>query len=158
MATAPPHVRRLAAVGPEPWTAGSQYDYADAFEALLSSPDGRSAEQWARCALEQAPRAVRLVIVVAQRGLLRLQLKGRADPRYVLGWQVVDSEPDVIKLAAHGPLLRAVIVGRRSSATAVQIKTFVFFERRLGKLVWTVVAPLHRGVARLLLRRAATSN
>ena len=154
-ATAPPRVHRLATVGSEPWTAGSRYDYADAFEATLAVPDGRSAEQWARCALEQAPRVIRIVIIVAQRVLLRLQLEGHSDPQHVLGWRIVASEPDVITLAAHGPLVRAVIVGRRSASTAVQIKTFIFFERRLGQLVWAAVAPLHRRVARLLLRRAA---
>lgn len=154
-ATPPPRVHRLATVGPEPWTVGSRYDYADAFEAQLAVPDGRSAEQWARCALEQAPRAVRVVIIFAQRALLRLQLEGHSDPQHVLGWRVVASEPDVISLAAHGPLVSAVIVGRRSAPTAVQIKTFVIFERRRGRFLWAAVAPLHRRIARLLLKRAA---
>lgn len=122
---------------------------------LLAEPDSRSAEQWARCALEQAPRAIRMVIVVAQRVLLRLRLARTTDQVHVLGWRVVASEPDVISLAAHGPLLRAVIVGRKSASTTVQIKTFVMFERRLGQLLWVAVAPLHRRIARLLLRRAA---
>jgi hypothetical protein len=133
-------------------------DYADAFEVRIDRPDHRSAEQWARCALERAPTVVRRVVVVAHRGVLRFRLGPLRSSDHVLGWQIRDSHPDTIELAAEGPLMSGLIVGRRTSPTTTQIETFVFFHRRSAATIWTLVGPLHRRIAPLLLKRAASDE
>jgi hypothetical protein len=148
-----PVTRRLPR--PAPADAGGRADYADAFEVRTDLPDHRSAEQWARSALEHAPRAVRGTILVAHRGLLRFRLGPLRSSSHVLGWRIRRSDPDRIELTAEGPLVSGLLVGRRTSPTVIQLETFLFFHRRSARLVWLAVGPVHRRFAPLLLRRAS---
>jgi hypothetical protein len=151
----PPAVDRL----PRPELAtphDGEPDYADSFEVHTAVPDGRSAEQWARDALENAPAVVRGVVLLAHRHVLRFRLGPLQSADHVLGWRIRKSEPDVIELTADGPLMSGLILGRRTAPTAVRIETFVFFHRQRAATIWTLVGPLHRRIAPLLLKRAAT--
>jgi hypothetical protein len=67
--------RQVPVVAGEPLLGGDRYSYADAFEIRLSEPDERSAEQFTRCAFEQASWPVRRTIAIAFRviGLRILQ-------------------------------------------------------------------------------------
>jgi hypothetical protein len=152
-----PRARRLAVVADEPLVGGDRYDYADSFEIRVGEADSRSAEQFARSALEQAPWPVRWTIRTAHERLLGLRLGPRSSRDHVLGWQIVLSEPDVVQLGASSPLLgRGVIVGRRLDPRCTRITTFVFYSRpALGRVVWAIAGPLHRRVAPYLLERAA---
>ena len=149
-----PPVERVA-VRPGPGLDG--YDYADAFQVHLEPGDRRTAEQFARCGLEQSPRLVRATIRGAQRRVLGLRLGPAAAPGHVLGWPVVRSEPDVVQLETRSPVLgRAVIVGQRAAEGTARISTYLFYRRpRLARLLWAAVGPLHRRIAPYLLRRAA---
>jgi len=151
-----PHAHRVP-VQPDEQIAGSNgYSYADAFEIRLRQPDGRSAEQFARCALENAPWPVRWTVSMAHRHVLRLRLAPASSPGHVLGWTIVASQPDLIQLEAVSPLLgRGVIVGRRVDPTRAVFTTFVYTRSALGRAIWAVVAPLHRRVATYLLEHAA---
>ncbi len=62
-------------------------DYADAFEIRLSATDPRTAEQFARDALENAPRHLRAA-VRAGWGVLGFRLGPRTSPRHVFGSRV----------------------------------------------------------------------
>lgn len=140
----------------EPVPGGGHYDYADAFEIHLPTPDGRTAEEWARSGLERAPTAVRRLVVWVHRHVLGFPLDPRPAPGTVLGWRIRSSEPEVIVLEAESGLLHGILVGRRGDATRTELTTFLFYRRpRLARLVWTLVGPLHRAVAPLLLTRAA---
>lgn len=140
----------------EPVPGGGRYDYADAFEIRLPTPDSRTAEEWARNGLERAPAAVRRLVVWVHRHVLGFPLDPRPSPGTVLGWQIGSCEPDAIVLEAESGLLRGVLVGRRGDPTQTELTTFLFYRRRrLARLVWTLVGPLHRAVAPLLLTRAA---
>jgi hypothetical protein len=130
------------------------YDYADSFEVVLAEPDGHSAEEWARTALEQSHPLVRRLIRVVHARVLCFDL-GPSDKQHILGWRIVSSDPDGLQLEAGGPLGRAVIVARRTSPTASAVSTYVFFTRQRARLIWAVVGPVHRRVAPYLLRRAA---
>lgn len=143
----------------EPLIGGERYDYADAFEILIPASDPRTAEQIARCALEDAPWAIRTIVDVAHRQVLRLRLGPRPSPDHVFGWTIMTSDPDVVHLEAVSPLLgRGVIVGRRVEPTRVVITTYVFFTRPApARAIWTLTAPLHRWVARYLLEHAAAT-
>ena len=140
----------------EPLIGGASYDYADAFEIEPPASDDRTAEQFARAALEGAPWPLRLTILVAHRYLLRLRLGPRSSPQHVLGWKIVTAEPDVIQLEAVSPLLgRGVIVARRPLPTSAVITTYVFFARpTLSRVVWMLARPVHRWAAMYLLEHA----
>jgi hypothetical protein len=143
----------------EPLLGDSRPDYADAFEIRTPEPDGRTAEQWARAALEQAPWPVRRVVLVAHRYVLRFRLGPLPSPDHVLGWRIEMSEPEVIRLQAESPLVRAVIVGRRPEPTRTVLTTALFFVRPMAaRVIWAAVVPVHRRVACYLLARAASAG
>ncbi len=132
-------------------------DYADAFEIRVPEPDERSPEQWVRSGLEDAPRAVRRIVLVAQRHLLLLRLYAPASPENVLGWRIRTSTAAVVELEASSPLLQALLVARKVDPTCVVFTTMLRYTRPLPAwAVWAVVAPVHRRVARHLLARAAS--
>ena len=148
--------RQIAVASEEPLLGGDRYDYADTFEIGIPASDPRTAEQFARHALEEAPWFIRTIVDVAHRRVLRLRLGPRPSPNHVFGWTIRRSEPDVVHLEAVSPLLgRGVIVGRRVERTRVVITTYVFFTRPApARAIWTFTAPLHRWVARALLEHA----
>jgi hypothetical protein len=148
-----PRARRRPVVADEPLIGSDRYDYADAFEVRLRSDDARSAVDVFRAGLEQAPRVMRGVVLIVHRVVLRLRLGPSSSADHVLGWQILASEPDVICLAAAGPLLRGVLVARVVPTRAV-LTTFVFYQHPAARIVWATVCPLHRRVAPYLLRRA----
>lgn len=147
---------RRIAVPEDPAVRG--FDYADAFWVRAPAPEERSAETLARIALERAPVPVRLVVRLAQRGVLRLRAARGPREDQVFGWQIVHSDPDELRLASDGPLLRAQIVARRLGPDEASVATYVWFSRPQARWVWPVVAPLHRAVAPRLLRYAASSS
>jgi hypothetical protein len=138
-------------------TVALRPDYTDVFEVTIPASDPRSAEAFARLAVEGAPWAVRTTIRVVHRYVLRLQLGPWSSPGHVLGWRIVRSEPSLVRLEAESPLLgRGVIVGERPEPTRARVTTSLFFGRpALGRAIWTVVGPLHRRIAPYLMRRAA---
>ena len=149
-------VRSSATEDPE--VRGS-VDYADCFEVSLDGPDHRPPLLWARAALEGMPPVLRAVVLVAHRRVLRLRLGPLAAEDHVLGWRVVESREDLVRLEADGPLIHGVLVGRRTGPTTVVLRTFVRFRRaRLARATWTVVGPVHRRVAPYLLARAARTG
>jgi hypothetical protein len=154
----PPRARRVPVAAEEPLIGSDRYDYSDAFEIRVREPDPRSAEQFVRCALEQAPWLVRSAVLTVQRNLLGLRLGPRPSPDHVLGWKILTSEPEVIHLEAVSPLLRGVLVGRRVDPTCVVITTYVFYTRPApARVVWKIAGPLHRRIAAYLLEHAAAA-
>src|SRR3954447_6458581 len=131
-------------------------DYADAFELPTPDPAGRPGEQWMRAGLEGAPAAVRTLIVLVHRHVLRLRLGAPDDRGQVLGWRIAVADEDVVRLEASGTLADAVIIGRRIDAPGIRLTTALRYRRpAVARLVWAVVGPLHRRIAPLLLDRAA---
>src|ERR1700710_1804271 len=119
---------RRAAVR-EPLEPGGSPDYADAFELQVSSPDQRTAEQWVRAGLEQAPAAVRRLILVVHRHVLRLRLGPLTDDAHVLGWRITMATADVVRLEAAGSLARGVLVGRRVDPSQIRLTTSLYYRR-----------------------------
>jgi hypothetical protein len=141
-------------VAPDLLSGEKSYDYADAFEIDLSRTDHRSPEQVFRHALRDASW-LRGLVPIVHRAVLRFRLGTQRSPDRILGWRVAFSGDEVIRLEAEGPLMRGVIVGRRTATTAV-LTTFLFYERAaLARAIWTAVGPVHRRVAPYLLKRAA---
>ena len=154
-----PRAGRVPVPSGEPLIGSDPYDYADAFEIRLRESDARSAEEFARCALEEPLWPVRGTVWIAHRYLLRLRLGPRSSPDHLFGWKILTSQPDVIHLEAVSPLLgRGVIVGRRPDPTRTVVTTYVFFTRpALGRVLWAVAGPLHRRLVAYLLEHAADS-
>jgi hypothetical protein len=154
------HARQVPVAAGEPLVGSARYDYADAFEIRVGETDARSAEEFARCALERAPWPVRWTVWSVHRHVLRLRLGPRSSPNHVLGWKIVTSAPDVIQLEAVSPLLgRGVIVARRPDPTCAVVTTYLFFARpTAARVLWRIVVPLHRWVARYLLEHSERSS
>jgi hypothetical protein len=103
-----PRARRIPVVAEEPLIGGDRYDYSDAFEIRVREPDARSAEQFVRCALEQAPWPMRTTVWIAQRNLLRLRLGPRSSPDHLLGWKILRPAPARVVWKIAGPLHRRI--------------------------------------------------
>jgi hypothetical protein len=134
-------------------------DYADAF--LLDVPVGeRTAEGWARQIFEEAPASTRRGLTAVWTAL-GLQLRSRPRERFVFGWELRCSTPDVALLATSSRLGVAgeLLVERRPDA--LLFCTFVHQRSRFGRVAWPAVEALHRPVVRAVLegasRRARTA-
>ncbi|KUI23438.1 hypothetical protein AU193_01430 [Mycobacterium sp. GA-1285] len=132
------------------------YDYADAFEVEVAESDSRVAEQFMRDALERSAPALRSLVLLVHRHVLRFRLGPLAAPDHVLGWRILTSEPDVVQLEAQGPIGRGVLVLRRVTPARGVLSTFVFFRHPVAPVIWTIVGPAHRRVAPYLMERTVS--
>lgn len=139
----------------DPALGGALFDYADCFEMSAAAPEEGSMESFARAALESAPLALRFVILVAHRLVLRFRLGPLSSSDHVLGWRIVTSAPDHVVLDAVGPLMRGVMVCRKTGPRVTVLRTFVMYRHPAARHGWSVVGVLHHRVAPYLLRRAA---
>jgi hypothetical protein len=141
----------------EPLIGAARYDYADCFEIRVAAPEQRSAEQFARAALEGAPWAARMTMLSAWR-LLGFRVDGRSSAARILGWRIVASEPDLVHLEAASALMRGVVVARTVDPTRIVVSTFVFYEHpTAARVIWAIISPLHRWFVPYLLERAAAT-
>jgi hypothetical protein len=127
-----PRARRVRPDPDGPPVDGVGYHYADAFEILLDAPDARSSEEFARSALDNAPRIVRFGMLFAQRYLLGFRLGPTSGPGHIQGWKIVRAEPTVIQLEAVGMLGRAVVVGQRPNPTRAVMTTYNLLPTKAG--------------------------
>lgn len=148
---------RRVDVPDEPLVGMRRHDYADAFQIQVPDPDPRAAEQFARDCIEQAPWPARAAVLVAWKYVLRFRLGPRPSADHVFGAQIVTSQPDVVELAMPSPLLDGVIVGRKVDGVGWVVATYLSYRRpRTARVVWTVLSPLHRWLARYLMEHAAS--
>jgi hypothetical protein len=132
-------------------------DYADAFEVALATTDGRSAEELVRAGLANVPRWLSAAVLIVHRHVLRFDLAPSSAPNHLLGWEIGDQEHNSIRLSASGPLLDGVLLAKRVPPSTAALETFVSYRHPAARVVWPFVAPIHRAVVPVLLRRAATA-
>lgn len=132
-------------------------DYADAFEVVLATTDGRSAEEFVRAGLENVPRWLGAAVLIVHRHVLRFDLAPSSAPNHLLGWEIRGREHDSIRLSASGPLLDGVLLAKRVPPSTAALETFVSYRHPAARVVWAFVAPIHRAVVPVLLRRAAAA-
>lgn len=138
--------RRAPVTEAPPLSFGS-IDYVDAFEIGRAESDTRTAEECARRAFDRAPLLGRLVVLFVHRRVLGFDLGPWSSPDHVIGWQVITSAPDVIRLRAQGRLMLGHLVVRASPLT-VTVTTFLHYNRRPGgSAAWAAVGPFHRFLA-----------
>jgi hypothetical protein len=147
--TLPPAARALSTL--------CHVDYEDAFLVETGPAQDRTGEQWARAILDDAPASTRNAL---SRGWSALGLRlGSTQPdRFVLGWEVRRSTPDVALLGASGRLgLSGELLFERQQHTLL-FATFVQLENRIARALWAGIAPRHRQVVRDLLEQANCSE
>jgi len=128
-------------------------DHEDAFAVELGSAHVRTAEQWARAILEDAPLAMRNGL---RRGWLALGLKLDAAPpeRSVLGWEVRLSTRDHVLLGADSRIgMPAELLVTRQKR-AVRIATFLEHRNSAARAMWTTVERAHRRIVPRVLMQA----
>jgi hypothetical protein len=109
--------------------------------------------------IEGSPAAVRHLVVFAHRYVLGLRLRPASWAGGVLGWEIVENRPDVLRLGAASPLMSAEIVVRRPESTRLRVTTLGHFVRPVpGRAIWAAVGPVHRRVAPYLMQHAARSR
>jgi hypothetical protein len=144
--TLPPAARALSTL--------PHVDYEDAFLVETGGTQDRTAEQWARAILEDAPASTRNAL---SRGwsMLGLRVGSTDHERFVLGWELRRSTPDVVLLGARGRLgLSGELLFERQQHTLL-FATFVQLENAIARALWTGIASRHRQVVRDLLEQAS---
>ncbi|TDC55664.1 DUF2867 domain-containing protein [Actinomadura sp. KC345] len=123
-------------------------DYADLF--TLATEAEATPEQWARAAFGDVPSIGERLI---WRGLLGLRLSRGRSPDTVAGWRIDGRGADWVRLRAASWFLTCNLVVRTSDGR-VSLATFLHYDRRIGRLVWPWMSPVHRRLAPGLLREA----
>lgn len=127
--------------------------YEDAFALETTAAYERTAEQWARAVLEDAPAAFRRTLRRAW-FVLGLQLGPSRSEGFVFGWEVLSTAPDVALLAVRSRVgLRAELVFKREQHRLV-FASFVQPQNPIARAATAAVAPVHRRAVRYLLTQA----
>lgn len=135
---------------------GRAPDYATSFAVDLAHGDTRSAEGWVRSILEGAPVFLRWFVQFGWKFVLRLRLSPRGVGGTVAGWTIRRTTPDSIMLEVESSLIVARKVLRMEADHRLTLTTYVWYERRRGRLLWLAIAPVHHRVEPLLLTIAAS--
>jgi Protein of unknown function (DUF2867) len=134
--------------------AGYRYDYTDSFEAAVAAADARTPEQWARAVFEETSRPMRWFLVIGFRYGLGLRFGPRPSPEHVLGWAIIDREPDSLTLESRSWFLTSRLVFQAEASRVTQ-STFVRYDKRIAAIIWPPVSILHCQIVPRLLRQAA---
>jgi hypothetical protein len=132
-------------------------DYQGAFDTPIPAGDDRTAEQWARDALEHMPVALYWFVLLGWRVVLGLRLGPRTSPDHIAGWQIAERSHDRVRLATSSWMLTAELDFGKADGKLVWT-TFVRYDRRPAAFIWPPVLVLHRMIVPYTLRRAAARS
>jgi hypothetical protein len=140
----PPEARARSRLG--------RIDYADAF--VVDVTGEKTAEEWARAALEEAPAATRARLQSGWSSLgLKLDLTSR--DQSILGWRILESTPDHVLLGAAGRLgLSGELLFERHPQQ-LHFSTFVKLSHIGARAAWKAIEPAHVRIVRGILEDAA---
>lgn len=148
--------RRIRPVAETDAEAGlADPDYASSFAADVPGAGTRSPEQWARSTLEGAPPALRWFVLIGWKVVLRLRLAPRGASGNIMGWTILTTTSDAITLEVSSGLVTARKV-MRVDEDRLTLTTSVRYERALGRVLWSAIAPVHHRIEPLLLTLAAS--
>jgi hypothetical protein len=132
----------------------SRVDYEDAFLVEIGPVQDRTAEQWARVVLEDAP-AIRRSALLRGWSALGLRLGPTRSDGFVLGWEVRRSTPDFALLGASSRVgLPAQLLFKRHQQRLL-FATFVQQDNRITRAMWAGVEHVHRPIVRDILEQAS---
>lgn len=141
----PPAVRELSML--------SHVDYEDAFLVDVGRTRERTAEQWARAVMEDAPITVRRALQSGWTGI-GLKLGGKPSDRFVLGWEIRRDTPEWVLLGADSRVgMPAELLFKREQH-ALLFATLVQHNNQAARLLWAGIEPVHVPVVRHLLEQA----
>jgi hypothetical protein len=141
----PPAARRLSTL--------SHIDYADAFLIEIGPGQDRTPEQCARVILEEAPIAIRRALLWGWYAL-GVQLGPTRSERFVLGWEVWRSTPDVLLLAGSSRIgLSAELLFKRQKDTLLYA-TLLQHENPIARAIWAG-GVWHRPIVRYVLEQGS---
>lgn len=141
----PPSVRALSTL--------AHVDYADTFLLDLGHGDDRTAEQWARAVLDDAPANVRHTLKSGW-SAIGLKLGGAPPNRAILGWEIRRSTPELVLLGAESRIgMAGELVFQRRPRTLL-FATLVQQDNEVARAVWSGVETLHVPIVRRILSRA----
>ena len=131
-------------------------DYGSSFAADLPGADNESPEQWARTILEGAPLLLRWFVLFGWKFVLRLRLAPRATD-VVAGWAISTTTSNAITLEVESGSIaaRKVLLVEQNRLT---LTTYVWYRRRLGRLLWSTLAPVHHRIEPLLMTLATSPH
>jgi hypothetical protein len=139
----PPEARALSTL--------ARIDYTDAFR--VETEVRRTAEQWARATIEEAPLAVRAGLLSGWTAL-GLRLGPPGSPDRVLGWEVRRRGADFVLLAMSSPLgLRGELLFR-SEPHGLLFATLIQHDTPAARCAWSRITARHQRVVRALLAGA----
>jgi DNA-binding PadR family transcriptional regulator len=143
----PPEARARSTLG--------RIDYADAF--VVDVPDDKTAEEWARKTLEEAPAATRASLQSGWSSLgLRLDLTS-SHPS-ILGWRIRENTRDHVLLGADGRLgLSGELLFERR-VNQLRFSTFVKLSHVGARAVWAAIEPAHVRIVRGVLEGAVAGS
>ncbi|MGE2692996.1 hypothetical protein [Mycolicibacterium pulveris] len=125
-------------------------DYEDAFLVDVASPEARSAEQWLRVILEEAPQPVRLRLLSGWRSI-GLKSASTSSDESVLGWQIRAGTADFVLVGRNSWIGMPGELLLRRTEHGLLFATFVRFAHPIARMLWAAVQPTHvRTVASLL--------
>jgi hypothetical protein len=132
----------------------SHIDYEDAFLVDVGPTQERTAEQWARAIVEDAPVTVRRALLSGW-SAIGLKLGPTRSDRFLLGWEVGCSTPDVVLLGADSGIgMRGQLLFMRHE-DALLFATFVQQDNDTARAVWARIEPAHRPMVRNILEHAS---
>jgi hypothetical protein len=156
-----PHGRvRQVAVPPaaRALTTLAAVDYQDAFLVEAARAHDRTAEEWARTLFEHPPMIMRRALRALLTSALGLRLGPLGSDRFVEGWEVRHSTPDVVRLGASSRIgLSAELLLQRERHTLLFV-TVLRLETLAARAAWAALSPVHREVARRLLEPASRTT
>ena len=145
----PPEARALSTL--------PRIDYTDSFVAETAEAQNRTAEEWARRMLEQAPMSFR---VGAPATWFSLGLKHGApwSGDHVLGWPVRHREPDYLLLGADGRLGASAELLLKRGTNSIFFATLLQIDSLVMKRIWSAMEAPHRRVVASLLGRGVRAE
>ena len=146
LANIPDAVRRVAAL--------ASPDYVDLFTATTSFATDKSAEEWARAALEDTPTGRAAPFLWR---LLGLRLGPTPSPDYVQGWKIADRGDDWIRIETTSWLMTAHAVVQVDDGR-VSLALFLRYDRAIAALIWPPVSVTHRRAVPVILRQALKAH
>ncbi|MCX4665265.1 hypothetical protein OG453_01005 [Streptomyces sp. NBC_01381] len=131
----------------------ARIDYANALLADIGPAQDRTAEQWARVVMEDAPADRRQALTQGW-SALGLQLGPARSAGFVLGWQVRHSTPDTVRLSAGATLgLRSELRFQRRQHTLL-LACFIQLDDDKARAMWAQAESRHPQVMYQLLEQA----
>ena len=121
--------------------AGSDVDWRYAAQKQVRG--SASAVAWSRATFQGASSLMRIFLIAGWTALL-LEGRARSDAEHVLGWPIAQEAPDTVVLQRRSRLgIHATLVFTTGPDT-VTFSSAMVYASALGRIVWAVVAPLHR--------------